>query len=158
MVPYVPSEKTDPPAHDRKILEPVALEAAEAIAEVASHYAYDGAFAGELNFFLTRLIQHLPRALQKFCGFKDEIRYWTQPLMYGVLIDVALEHKLRVNQSYEAAQILKSGDCYDTPYYTRLVEVVRRDGSHVGWQHVMLKRDETTLFADRLDGKIVLDS
>lgn len=156
-MPYVPSEKTNPPAIDRSVLEPVAKVAADKIAEVAAQYKYDGAFAGELNYFLTRVLNHLPRSLMAICGFKEEIRYWIQPVMYGVLIDVALEHKRRVNVSYEAAQIIKSGDCYDTPYYTRLVEVVDKAGKHIGYQEVMLKRDESTLFADKLAGKIVLE-
>ncbi len=58
--------------------------------------------------------------------------------------------------AYEAAQIVKSGDCYDTPYYSRLVEVVDEEGNFVGHQHVMLKRDESTLNKDVLDGQLVL--
>lgn len=156
MVPYVPSEKTDGKSDDRRDLEPLAKSLADGIAEVASKYKYEGAFLGELNFALTRLVQHLPRSLQEKCGFKDEIRYWLQAGLFGVLLDVVLEYKRRVNVSYEAAQIIKSGDCYDTPYYTRLVEVVDAAGKHVGYQEIMLKRDDTTLFADKLAGKIVL--
>lgn len=78
--------------------------------------------------------------------------------MYGVLQDVSAEHKRRVNVAYEAAQIVKSGDCYDTPYYTRLVEVVDKDGKHVGHFEVMLKRSEETLNKDLLDGCVKLQN
>ncbi len=157
-MPYVPSEKTNPPAPDRAVLEPVAKLAADTIAQVAAAYKYDGAFAGELNFFLTRVLNHLPRSLMEKQGFKEEIRYWIQPLMYGVLLDVALEHKRRVNVPYEAAQIIKSGDCYDTPYYTRLVQVVDTNGNHVGYQEVMLKRSEATLNEDVVGTVCILEN
>jgi len=147
-MPYVPSEKTNPPANDRNNLEPLAKVVADTIAKIAATYNYDGAFAGELNFFLTRLLNHLPRSLMEKQGFKEEIRYWMQPLMYGILLDVALEHKRRVNTAYEAAQIIKSGDCYDTPYYTRLIEVENKQGEHIGYQEVMLKRSDTTINQD----------
>lgn len=155
-MPYVPSEKTEPPAEDRAILDPVAKQAADTLAEVAAKYGYEAAFAGELNYFLTRILNHLPRSLMDVGTLKEEIRYWIQPLLYGVLLDVALEHKRRVNVSYEAAQIVKSGDCYDTPYYTRLVEVVDATGKHVGYQEVMIKRSEETLSQDVLAGRLVL--
>jgi hypothetical protein len=157
-MPYVPSDKTEPPAEDRAILDPVAKKAADTIAEVAKKYPYEGAFAGELNYFLTRILCHLPRSLMDVGVLKEELRYWIQPLIYGVALDVALEHKRRVNVAYEAAQIVKSGDCYDTPYYTRLVEVVDESGKHIGYQEVMLKRSDDTLNVDVLTGKLVLKS
>jgi hypothetical protein len=115
---------------------------ANRIVIAAKQHGYQAAFAGELNYSLTRLLQDLPRALVKHGVTKEELRYWTQPLMYGVLLDVILEHKRRINVAYEAHQIIKSGDCYDAPYFTRLVEVVNNDGEHVGYQEVMLKRGE----------------
>ncbi len=139
-MPYVPAE-------DRPELDKVAKEMADKISEISAKYKYDGAFAGELNYTLTRLLQHIPRSLMTAGVLKEEIRYWIQPLMYGVLTDVAWEHKRRVNTAYEAAQIVKSGDCYDTPYYTKLIEVVLKDGS-VGHQEVMLKRTDATLNKD----------
>jgi hypothetical protein len=148
-MPYVPAE-------DRARLAEAAKNVANVIAEVAEKYKYDGAFAGEMNFSLTRLLEELPRALMAVGTLKEEIRYWIQPLMYGVLLDVALEHKRRVNTAYEAAQIIKSGDCYDTPYYTRLIEVVDETGKLIGHQEVMLKRDDSTLNKDVLDAKIVV--
>lgn len=156
-MPYVPSEKTDGKSDDRTILDPLAKQLADGIAKVSEKYKYDGAFLGELNYALTRLLQHLPRALMQQCKFKDETRYWLQAGLFGVFLDVVLEYKRRVNTSYEAAQIVKSGDCYDTPYYTRLVEVVRKDGTQVGFQEIMLKRGDDTLCADMVKGKIILE-
>lgn len=155
-MPYVPSEKTDGKSDDRTLIDPIAEQLADTIAKVASGYKYDGAFLGELNYALTRLIQHLPRSLQKFQGFKDETRYWLQAGLFGVLLDVVLEYKRRVNVSYEAAQIVKSGDCYDTPYYTRLVELVDETGKLIGHQEIMVKRSEDTLNIDVMPCKLVV--
>ncbi len=155
-MPYVPSSKTPGLQDDREVLDVGVRALVEAIGEVSMRHKYDGAFAGELNYSLTRLLQEIPRELVKRGQFTDEIRYWLQPLMYGVLLDVALEHKFRVNQAYEAAQIVKSGDCYDTPYYTRLVEVVDETGKHVGHQHVMMKKSDETLEQDVITPKIVV--
>ena len=155
-MPYVPSEKTPGLQDDREVLDKGVKALVDAIGEVSMRHKYDGAFAGELNYSLTRLLQEIPRDLVERGQFNEEMRYWMQPLMYGVLLDVALEHKLRVNTAYEAAQIVKSGDCYDTPFYTRLVEVVDEEGGHVGHQHVMLKRSEETLDVDVLPGRVVV--
>lgn len=155
-MPYVPSEKTDGKAQDRNILDPLAKNLADGIAKVAASYKYDGAFLGELNYSLTRLIQHLPRSLQEFQGFKDEIRYWLYAGIVGVLVDVKDEYKRRVNVAYEAAQIEKSGDCYDTPYYTRLVDIVDNAGTKIGTIEVQLKRTDSTLNIDKLPLKMVL--
>jgi len=146
------------------------------IFNVGKGYGYWGAFLGELNYAVTRLIQRVPQLKVKKEQWlaKDELRYWlyastVQALAYatsifsdssigvgGVFEDVKDEYKRRVNVGYEAAQIMKSGDCYDTPYYTRLVEIVDGNGKHVGYQEVMLKRSEETLNKDVLDGKFVL--
>lgn len=156
-MPYVPSSKTPGLADDREILDRGVKAMVDAIGEVSMRHKYDGAFAGELNYSLTRLLQEIPRDLVARGQFNEEMRYWMQPLLYGVLLDVALEHKLRVNTAYEAAQIVKSGDCYDTPHYTRLVEVVDGEGAHVGYQHVMMKRSDATIDVDVLPGKIVVE-
>lgn len=155
-MPYVPSEKTDGKSQDRTILDPLAKALADGIAGVASNYKYDGAFLGEMNYALTRMIQHLPRSLQEACGFKDETRYWLQAGMFGVLMDVMLEYKMRVNQSYEQEQIKKSGDCYDTPYYSRTVEVVDDLDKHIGYVYVNVKRSDDTLNVDILPQKLTL--
>jgi len=147
-MPYVPSSKTPDKADDRIILDAAIKEMSNAIAKVSARHGYEGAFAGELNYVITRLLQEIPRELVRSNQINEELRYWIQPLMYGVLLDVALEHKRRVNVSYEAAQIVKSGDCYDTPYYTKLIEIVDPNYKHVGYQEVMVKRSEDTLNMD----------
>ncbi len=158
MSPYVPSEKTEPPREDREKLDPIAKQAAEMIAEVAEKYGYKGAFAGEMNYFITRMLNHLPRALMETGEASSELRYWIQALFFGVLFDVALEYKIRVNPAYEIAQIVKSGDCYDTPYYNKPAEVVDDLGNHIGYVYVNMKRSEKTINQDVLeDVKFVLD-
>lgn len=160
-MPYVPSKKTPGQMEkfnedDREVLDPLAKQLADAIAKVASKYKYQGAFLGELNYSITRLIQHLPRALVKTGESPAEIKYCLQAGIMGVCLDVALEYKRRVNHAYETAQIIKSGDCYDTPYYTRVVEVVDDKDKHVGHMEVHLKRDESTLNIDILPKKVRL--
>lgn len=153
-MPYVPSKKTPGLEDDRKVLKPAIGKLAKAIAKVAKRHGYEGAFAGEMNYSITRLMQEIPRELIREGIISEELKYWIQPLMYGVLLDVALEHKRRVNVSYEAHQILKSGDCYDTPYYTKLVEVVDDCGEVVGLQEVMLKRSGDTVNLDKVKFQI----
>jgi len=221
-MPYVPSEKSDPPAEDRKMIdaavEPLALhiafsvegnmtllrlykrffiEIAEAVKGLAlkrpgygsvrlarklglavydagEAYGYEGAFLGELNYAITRLIQRVPQILVERGIWKDEFRYWmyavtVAALKYasrhtedfelgidGVFTDIKDEYKRRVNTAYEAAQIVKSGDCYDAPYYTKLVEVINEDGVVIGHQEIMLKRDKKTLSQDMLDYQIMV--
>ena len=65
-MPYVPSAKTgDGKADDRTTLDPAIAELASKIAEVSARHGYEAAFAGELNYSLTRLIQEIPRQLMK---------------------------------------------------------------------------------------------
>jgi hypothetical protein len=149
---------------------------AKTIFDLGANYGYEGAFLGELNYAITRLIQRVPQIMVDTKQWKttDEIRYWlyaitVQALTFiatlhanndygigGVFEDIKDEYKRRVNTSYEAAQILKSGDCYDTPFYTRLIEVIAGDGNHLGYIEVMLARSEDTLHKDVLDSKLVL--
>jgi hypothetical protein len=143
---------------------------------LGQQYGYEGAFLGELNYAITRLIQRVPQIKVEIGQWqaKDELRYWlyaitVQALIYvsdynayntlgigGVFEDIKDEYKRRVNTSYEAAQIVKSGDCYDTPYYTRLVEVTDPSGKPVGHVEIMLKRSPETVNVDVLPLKLVL--
>ncbi|MEM3097500.1 MAG: hypothetical protein QXU32_02105 [Nitrososphaerales archaeon] len=145
-MPYIPSNKTG--CDHRAPIDAYVSALCDVIAEAVVRHGHEAAWAGELNYALTRIIQELPRSLIKQGVLKDEMRYWIQPLAYGVLLDVALEHKRRVNAAYEAYQIVKSGDCYDTPYYTKLVEVVDDNGKTIGYQEVMVKRSNDTLNKD----------
>jgi len=64
---------------------------------------------------------------------------WIGNGLAGVLVDVKDEYKRRVNTAYEAAQILKSGDCYDaTPFHTRLVAF--EHGGVRGYIEIMLPK------------------
>jgi hypothetical protein len=147
---------------------------AQAVWDAGEQYGYEGAFLGELNYAITRLIQVVPKMLVTQGAWKEELRYWVyartvSALVYttqhtehfdlgidGVFEDIKDEYKRRVNTAYEAAQIIKSGDCYDTPYYTRLVEVVDEFENVTGHQEIMLKRDEKTLRQDVLDYQFVV--
>ena len=66
---------------------------------------------------------------------------WVANGLAGVFEDVKDEYKRRVNTAYEAAQILKSGDCYDrVPFHTQLVAATINGVD--GWVEVMLARHE----------------
>lgn len=145
------------------------------IFDVGRSYGYEGAFLGELNYTITRFIQRVPQIKVKRGDWqeKDELRYWLYACTVEALTDAAItwntgvgiggvfedikdEYKRRVNTAYEAAQIVKSGDCYDAPYYTRLIEVQDEYGVLIGHQEIMLKRSDVTLSQDVLDGVIIL--
>jgi len=128
---------------------------------VAKKYNYEGAFLGELNYAITRLIQEVPKRLVEQDKQKSELRYFIYaytvealtranyyfnrlPQMYGiggVFEDIKDEYKRRVNTSYEVAQIIKSGDCYNTPYLTQPAEVIDQNDKVVGHIEVMIKRE-----------------
>ncbi|OGD30900.1 hypothetical protein A2833_03135 [Candidatus Azambacteria bacterium RIFCSPHIGHO2_01_FULL_44_55] len=149
---------------------------AKAIYETGAKYGYEGVYLGEFNYAFTRFIQRVPQIKVKRGDWKDELRYWlyaetvtalchaekeTEHLeigVDGVFRDIKDEYKRRMNTAYEAAQIVKSGDCYDGPYYTRLVEVVDEEGRLIGHMEVMLKRSQDTLHKDVLDRQLVLKS
>ncbi len=133
----------------------------EVINQVSDAYGYEGAFLGELNYTITRLIQEVPKRLVEQGKQKSELRYFIYALTVealikasnyfsleegafgigGVFEDIKDEYKRRVNTSYEVAQIIKSGDCYDTPYLTQPAEVVDQNGKVVGHVEVMITRD-----------------
>ena len=146
-----------------------------AIFQTGAKYRYEGAYLGEFNYAFTRFIQLVPQEKVIRRGdWKDELRYWlyaetvtalkhaekrTEHLeigVDGVFRDIKDEYKWEVNRSYEIAQILKSGHCYFTPYYNRVVEVVDEEGKHIGHIEVMLKRSEATLNVDALPLQLVL--
>jgi len=142
------------------------------IYDVARKYNYTGAWLGELNYATTRLVQEIPKILVEIGLMKTELRYWYHAEIVGylgalthhfqsiqntnwidqgfagVFEDVKDEYKRRVNTAYEADQIIKSGDCYDTPYYTRLANIENYMGEVIGHIEIMLKRTEKTLRKD----------
>ncbi len=153
-----------------------AIPLVNTIWDVAEKYEYEGAFLGELNYAITRIIQRVPQIKVGLGEWeaKSELRYWLYAItveasiyiakMYqdrgigigGVFEDIKDEYKRRVNTAYEAACILKSGDCYDTPYYTKLVEVRDENDKLIGHQEIMVKRSDETKDKDVLEGSFVL--
>ena len=124
-----------------------------------------GGWTGELNYAITRLIQRVPDEMRVRGAWDEPLRYWIYAQTVGALTrtayelhsrmeddyignglagvfeDVKDEYKRRVNTAYEAAQILKSGDCYDyAPFRTQLVPATV-DGV-AGYQEVMLPRQK----------------
>ena len=148
-------------------------ELAKAIHRIGARECYEGAYLGAFNYAITRFIQRVPQIKVERGDWKDEFRYWlysetvsalisasrhTESLnigVDGVFVDIKDEYKWRV-RSYETAQILKSGDCYDTPYYNKPVEVVDESGGLIGHVYVDVKRSEATLNVDLLSGQLVL--
>ena len=223
-MPYVPSHKTNPPAEDRAILDPIVRqlanetaeeitdnskllgvyqekflhlatllrgrlfeeqsavnhgtvgELAEAIYQLDRKYGYYGAYEGELNYSVTMFIQWVPERKVALGEWKesDELRYWLygatvkaltwvahktidwNDAISGVFEDIKDEYKNEVNRPYETAQMLKSGHCYFTPWYCRIIELVDEEGNYVGHQEVHLKRSEETLHVDLLPWQIVV--
>ncbi|GEM_PF-1155638 len=149
------------------------------ILTVGEKYGYEGAFLGELNYACTRAIQRVPQLLaqQGKCGLSlgKELRYWLYAMIVsalttvsvqlasisnlgvsGVFEDIKDEYKVRVNKSYEIEQILKSGDCYDTPYFNKVVEVVDEEGKNVGYTYIELKNDGKNVLLDKMPYKLVV--
>ncbi len=132
------------------------------IFDVAKKYNYNGAWLGELNYSITRLIQVVPHKMVEKGQWKEELRYWLYALtvgsliqtesefrkmpsqkawvvdgIVGVMMDIKDEYKRRVNTAYEAVQIIKSGDAYTAPFHTTLQEVKDNAGNVVGWTEIM---------------------
>jgi len=127
----------------------------------AKKHKQRGAWLGNLNYSVTRLIQVVPTVMVRRRAWKEKFRYWlyaqtvgaleraamdchakgTDDWFYdglvGVFVDVKDEYKRRVNAAYEAVQIMKSGDCYDTPYRTEVIEVRNKAGVLEGYRETM---------------------
>jgi hypothetical protein len=142
-----------------------AQQLAATIVETARGGGVQGGWTGELNYAVTMLIQHVPQEMCLRMAWDQPLRYWIYAQTVGALTrtaydlhvrtsddyvgngltgvfeDIKDEYKRRVNTAYEAAQILKSGDCYDlAPFRTRLVAATV-DGV-AGYQEVMLPRQK----------------
>ena len=123
-----------------------AQNVAATIIDKATAYEQVGAWTGELNYAITMLIQMVPFKMYKKGIWSEPLRYWLYAQTVGALTrtaydlhaqadasyvgngltgvfeDIKDEYKRRVNTSYEAAQINKSGDCFEkSPYRTELV-------------------------------------
>lgn len=94
-MPYIPEK-------DRPRLDQHINALAAEINAVAKEYNYDGAFAGLLNYSVTRLgLAVMPVK-----------RYWTIAMLSGVFHNVADEFYRRLASPYENEQIKKNGDVY----------------------------------------------
>lgn len=141
-----------------------AVQLATVIYEVGKKYNYEGAYLGEFNYAFTRLIQRVPQTKVAKKEWATEVRYWAYGggivgslmkaslyalthhsgsehmiAMGGIFMDIKDEYKWKVNRSYEATQIRKSGDAYDTPFRNILVEVTEKDGTSVGYLDVYIE-------------------
>ena len=103
---------------DRKKLDKAIDELAEKIVEEAKSHDYDGAFAGLLNYAVTRLTLKIIRL--QF----GKIRYWIIATVRGVMNDIADEFYRRVGVPYEDKQIKKSGD---VDLYKEYFEEIREE-------------------------------
>ena len=92
-MPYIPAKSR--PALD------VHIDAlAQEIKSEATAYGYDGAFAGLLNYAVTRLaLKVMP-----------DKRYWVIAIVSGVMRNIADELYRRFAVPYEDEQIAKNGD------------------------------------------------
>lgn len=100
-MPYIRSQ-------DRLSLDILIDRLAERIVDQAKIDAYDGAFAGLLNYACTRLALKIVRL--QF----GHMRYWIIATITGVFKNVADEFYRRIAAVYEDKQIIKNGDidCY----------------------------------------------
>lgn len=94
-MPYIKQE-------DRPELDTEINALAEKIKKVHAKYGYDGAFAGLLNYSVTRLALLIIPAR----------RYWTIALLTGVFKNIADEFYRRYGVPYEDEQIKGNGDVY----------------------------------------------
>lgn len=85
---------------DRTKLDKLISELATEIKALAKGYAYDGAFAGLLNYSCTRLAMQVIPAR----------RYWVIALVTGVFKNIADEFYRRFGVPYEDEQIVANGD------------------------------------------------
>lgn len=138
---------------------------AECVVDTASGYNQKGGWTGELNYAVTTLIQAVPFKLYERGVWEECLRYWLYAQTVGALTrtaydvherfgndwignglagvfeDIKDELKRRVNSAYEAAQITKSGDCYNMmPYRTKLVEMEKDEVS--GYIEILQKYQE----------------
>ena len=89
---------------DRKKIDPIIDELAEAIVKEAKESDYDAAFAGLLNYACTRLTLKVTR------GLFGKMRYWIIATVIGTFNNIADEFYRRIGLPYENKQMEKSGD------------------------------------------------
>ena len=87
----------------RPRLDPLIEKLAAEIKDIAKSEGYDGAFAGLMNYSMTRLILKVA---------PEKRRYWVIALVTGVIHNVLDEFYRRYAVPYEDEQIKKNGDVY----------------------------------------------
>jgi hypothetical protein len=95
-MPYIPKS-------ERLALNPAIDMLAAALEEIGSSCDSDTAFAGRLNYAITRLCLRVNPAR----------RYWAIALVTGVLENVKQEFYRRYAAPYEDDKIAEHGDVYD---------------------------------------------
>ena len=87
----------------RVALDPFIDSLAAMVRREAEAFGYDGAYAGLLNYCVTRLAANVTPAR----------RYWALQLTKGTLDGCADEFKRRIIDPYEDEQIETNGDVYE---------------------------------------------
>ncbi len=135
------------------------------VEQISSVAKNDG--GAQLSYFeysITRLIQIVPHIMVVNLEWQAEFRYflyaltagalqqsaldisakkapagsqWIVDGLVGALFNVKDEYKRRVNTAYEVIQIKKSGDCYDVPFRTDIIEAKDNSGNK-GYQEIMM--------------------
>lgn len=108
-MPYIAQE-------DRKNLDPAIDELARRIVLRAKKDKNDGAFAGLLNYSITRLTLKVARTLF------GRMRYWVIATVTGVLKNVSQEFYRRVAAPYEDKKIKEHGDVDLYEEFTKEIE------------------------------------
>lgn len=90
--------------NSRTALDPAIDALADAIVAESRASDHDAAFAGLLNYSMTRLALKVVRL--RF----NTLRYWTIALVTGVFKNAGDEFYRRAGVPYEDAQIIKNGD------------------------------------------------
>ncbi len=102
---------------NRKNLDPAIDALAEAIVAEAKQEKYDAAFAGLLNYSVTRLTLKIIKL--QF----GKIRYWIVALTTGALKNIADEFYRRLASPYEDKQIKANGD---VDLYEEMLEEMKK--------------------------------
>lgn len=100
----------------RPLLDPHIEALADEIIKAAKEYGYDGAFAGLVNYSVTRIFC---RILISLFG---RLRYWHSPIVRGTCQDIGDEFYRRVMIPYEEVQIVKNGG---VPEYQTLIKGIK---------------------------------
>lgn len=134
--------------------DPLVIACSNLEASIRGIPTFEGEFLGRLNYAITRLIQRVPQLMLSSGQWEQEIRYWVYAITVQALIgtaaqcamspggigavfeDVKDEYKWRFNRGYEQFQLLLNGDCYNTPFKSKMIKVIDDSGCVVGFTEV----------------------